>query len=213
MYLMAKPVNKTSPLDAMNEAAVEASIKAKGIGRKIRRLRLKRSMGLVELGQRVGLSASLLSQLETGRVIPTVRNLARLALEFNADFSHFLGEENEAPFRISRAKDRNRLLVGEEGSPLLISESMSGLVPDRTIAPCIAEFLPGAGEGAFHPQMFPGVELVYVICGSLAVSTGMRMELLGTADSAWIDGNVKRLYRCHGDKPAKALILPFALDL
>ena len=142
-----------------------------------------------------------------------VRNLARLALEFDADFSHFLGEENGAPFRISRAKDRNRLLVGEEGSPLLISESMSGLVPDRTIAPCIAEFLPGAGDAAFHPQMFPGVELVYVICGSLTVSTGMRMELLGTADSAWIDGNVKRLYRCHGDKPAKALILPFASDL
>jgi len=202
---MAKPVDKTLPLDTMNEAAAEALIIAKAIGRKIRRLRLKRSMGLVELGRRVGLSASLLSQLETGRVIPTVRNLA--------DFSHFLGEENGAPFRISRAKDRNRLLVGEEGSPLLISESMSGLVPDRTIAPCIAEFLPGAGDAAFHPQMFPGVELVYVICGSLTVSTGMRMELLGTADSAWIDGNVKRLYRCHGDKPAKALILPFASDL
>jgi transcriptional regulator with XRE-family HTH domain len=210
---MAKPVNKTSPLDTMNDAAVEASITAKGIGRKIRRLRLKRSMGLVELGQRVGLSASLLSQLETGRVVPTVRNLARLALEFNADFSHFLSEENEASFRISRARDRNRLLVGEEGAPLMISESMSVLVPERTIAPCIAEFLPGGKNAAFHPQMFAGIELVYVIFGSLTVSAQTRMELLGTADSAWIDGNVKRLYRCHGDQPAKALILPFALDL
>ena len=212
MYLMAKPVDKTLPLDTMNEAAAEALIIAKAIGRKIRRLRLKRSMGLVELGRRVGLSASLLSQLETGRVIPTVRNLARLALEFDADFSHFLGEENGAPFRISRAKDRNRLLVGEEGSPLLISESMSVLVPDRTIAPCVAEFLPGGRDAAFHPQMFPGIELVYVICGSLTVSAGARTESLGTADSAWIDGNAKRLYRCHGDKPAKALILPFAPD-
>ena len=95
---MAKPVNKTSPLDTMNDAAVEASIMAKGIGRKIRRLRLKRSMGLVELGQRVGLSASLLSQLETGRVVPTVRNLARLALEFNADFSHFLRRRSTYDF-------------------------------------------------------------------------------------------------------------------
>jgi transcriptional regulator with XRE-family HTH domain len=210
---MAKPVNKTLPLETINEAAVEASIRAKGIGRKIRRLRLKPSLGLVELGQRAGLSASLLSQLETGRVIPTVRNLARLALEFNADLSHFLGDENEAPFRISRAKDRTRLLFGEEGAPLLVSESMSALVPDRTIAPCIAEFLPGGGDAAFHPQLFPGVELVYVICGSLTVSAQTRMELLGTADSAWIDGNAKRMYRCHGDKPAKALLLPFAPDL
>ncbi len=34
-------------------------------------------MGLVELGRHTGLSASFLSQLETGRVVPTLRNLAR----------------------------------------------------------------------------------------------------------------------------------------
>ena len=62
-------------VDTVDEATAEASIEAKNIGEKIRRLRLKRSMGLVELGQQVGLSASFLSQLETGRVVPTLRNL------------------------------------------------------------------------------------------------------------------------------------------
>src|ERR1700743_3754678 len=103
---------------------VEESIRAANIGAKIRRLRLKRSMGLVELGQQVGLSASFLSQLETGRVVPTLRNLARIALAFKKDFSYFLSEETDQLFRISRAKDQIRLPMGEKSDPFLLSESM-----------------------------------------------------------------------------------------
>ena len=58
----------------------EAFIAEKRIGERIKHLRLKKSMGLVELGRHTGLSASFLSQLETGRVVPTLRNLARIAM-------------------------------------------------------------------------------------------------------------------------------------
>src|ERR1700709_1954764 len=78
-----------SSIDVVDAHTVDTSIRAKGIGQKIRRLRLKRSMGLLELGQLVGLSASFLSQLETGRVIPTMRNLARIAMAFKKDLSYF----------------------------------------------------------------------------------------------------------------------------
>ena len=203
----------TNPLiDRVDEATAEASIEAKNIGDKIRRLRLKRSMGLVELGQQVGLSASFLSQLETGRVVPTLRNLARIALAFNKEFSYFLSEETDQLFRISRAKDRIRLPVGEKSDPFLLSESMGVLIPDRNVVPCIAHFLPGVERGAFHPPLTPGLELVYVMQGPLVLWTESRTELLHTEDSVWIDRNTPRLYRCHEDKPARALIVTFALQ-
>ena len=205
---MAKRVKSSLSLDTVNEAIVDALIEAKGIGQKIRRLRLKRSMGLAELGKDVGLSASFLSQLENGRVIPTLRNLSRIALVFKKELSYFFREENDKVFRVSRGKDRIRLVVGE----FLLSDSMSVLVPDRHIVPCIADFLPGIEGAAFHPQMFPGLELVYVIDGSLTLSTEEKTELLRSEDSAWIDGSTSRQYRCHKDKPAKALIVTFALQ-
>ena len=71
------------------EEQIEKTLLSAGIGQKIRRLRLKRSMGLVEMGAKTGLSASYLSQLETGRVIPTLRNLTRIALVFKTDLSYF----------------------------------------------------------------------------------------------------------------------------
>jgi transcriptional regulator with XRE-family HTH domain len=209
---MAKTDRTNSPVDTVDEATAEASIEAKKIGEKIRRLRLKRSMGLVELGQQVGLSASFLSQLETGRVVPTLRNLARIALVFKKDFSYFLSEETAAVFRVSRSKDRIRLPVGEKDDPFLLSESMSVLIPDRNVVPCLAHFLPGVEGGAFHPPPAPGLELTYVIQGPLVLGTENRTEVLETEDSVWIDGNTKRQYRCHDDKPARALIITFSLQ-
>jgi transcriptional regulator with XRE-family HTH domain len=209
---MVKTDRTNPPVDTVDEATAEASIEAKNIGEKIRRLRLKRSMGLVELGQQVGLSASFLSQLETGRVVPTLRNLARIALVFKKDFSYFLSEETDAVFRVSRAKDRIRLPVGEKEDPFLLSESMSMLIPDRNVVPCIAQFLPGAEGAAFHPPLSPGLELVYVIQGPLVLWTESRTEVLETEDSVWIDRNTKRLYRCEEDKLARALIITFALQ-
>jgi len=57
---MAKRVKSSLSLDTVNEAIVDALIEAKGIGQKIRRLRLKRSMGRavrelsLPIGERAG---------------------------------------------------------------------------------------------------------------------------------------------------------------
>src|SRR5258706_14226410 len=73
--------------------AAELFIAEKRIGERIKHLRLRKSMGLVELGRHTGLSASFLSQLETGRVVPTLRNLARIAMGFSKDLSYFFDPE------------------------------------------------------------------------------------------------------------------------
>jgi transcriptional regulator with XRE-family HTH domain len=100
--------DETQKTQADPETA-ERFIAEKRIGERIRRLRLKKSMGLVELGKHTGLSASFLSQLETGRVVPTLRNLARIAMVFSKDLSYFFDTEPTAMFRIHRQKDRVRL--------------------------------------------------------------------------------------------------------
>jgi hypothetical protein len=138
--------------------------------------------------------------------------LSRIALVFKKDFSYFLGEDKVAIFRVSRAKDRIRLPVGEKADPFLMAESMSVLAPDRNIVPCIAEFLPGLERVAFNPQMSPGLELIYVIRGALVLSADNRTEVLHAEDSAWIDSKTKRQYQCHQDMPARALIVTFAFQ-
>lgn len=208
---MVKPVYTNSMPEVVDDSGVEASIERKAVGQKMRRLRLKHSMGLVELGRRTGLSASFLSQLETGRVVPTLRNLARISIVFGKELSYFFSEEGISAFRISKAKDRKPVPLGEKDSPSMILESLSGLIPDRTVLPWITDFLPGIA-GVLNPQKFHGLEFVYVIQGRLTLSSETGKEVLQTSDNAWIDGSIERQYECQGNAFTKALIITFLQD-
>ena len=205
---MSRAIAAMQPdIDAVEADKVEQTIDDKLIGERIRRLRLKRSMGLVELGQRTGLSASFLSQLETGRVIPTIRNLAKVALVFDKDLSYFFRQERPIIFRTSKRSDRVRLSrTGKDGSRF-VSESLSALIPDQHMVPCLAEFFPGEQPCDFTPKIFQGLEFVYVLEGSLCLATPGEQQQLDRGDVGWIDGRTSRQYVCAGDESAKAMIV------
>lgn len=165
-------------------------------------------MGLVELGKLTGLSASFLSQLETGRVVPTLRNLARIALVFGKDLSHFFETEEHSLFRVQRRKDRVRLAMGAP-SPSYIAESFGILVPEGGMRPCMAEFLPGEALEPFFPEGYPGVEMVYVLNGTIEFERNGEIYTLAERDLMYVSGETQRSYRAARDCPAQALIISF----
>src|SRR6202522_2741596 len=109
MAELAAVKNEETHKSQVDPETAERFIEEKRIGERIKRLRLKKSMGLVELGKHTGLSASFLSQLETGRVVPTLRNLSRIAMVFSKDLAYFFENDPNAIFRVHRGKDRVRL--------------------------------------------------------------------------------------------------------
>jgi transcriptional regulator with XRE-family HTH domain len=191
----------------VDPTAVEELLEQRRLGERIKRLRLKKSMGLVELGEKTGLSASFLSQLETGRVVPTIRNLARIAMVFGKDISHFFQPEREAMFRISRKKDRVRLPQGDGDNPSYIAESFGILVPDNTMRPCIAEFLPASRKTGFRPSVFSGFEIVVTLSGEMVIKYGERNEVLETGDSVYMDAATARVYSAAGEQSARAMVI------
>ena len=196
----------------VDPAAAEQLLASSHLGQRIKRLRLKRSMGLMELGKLTGLSASFLSQLETGRVVPTLRNLARLSLVFNKDISYFFESEGERIFRVQRKKDRVRLTMGAT-KPTYIAESFSILVPEGGLRPCLAEFFPGESREPFHAEQHPGVEMVYVLTGSIEMERHGEKHVLNERDMLYVSGETARSYRCAGEEPVQALIISFDEDV
>lgn len=185
----------------------ERFIAEKHIGERIKRLRLKKSMGLVELGKHTGLSASFLSQLETGRVVPTLRNLARIAMVFSKDLSYFFETEPQAMFRVHRRKERVRLPQTGVDEPTYFFESLGYMVPDRHMDPYFAEFLPLPLQVEPKSHMHAGFEFLYVLAGELIVRHGDQEATLGAGDAVYFDSGTPHSYRCAGAKPAEALIV------
>jgi len=185
----------------------ERFIAEKRIGERIKRLRLKKSMGLVELGKHTGLSASFLSQLETGRVVPTLRNLARIAMVFSKDLSYFFETEPIALFRVHRRRDRVRMPQTGVEVPTYFFESLGYMVPDRHMDPYFAEFVPLTKEMEPKGHMHPGYEFLYLLEGELELRHGDHECKLEAGDAVYFDASTPHVYRCVGKKPAGAVIV------
>jgi transcriptional regulator with XRE-family HTH domain len=185
----------------------ERIIAEKKIGERIRRLRLKKSMGLVELGKHTGLSASFLSQLETGRVVPTLRNLARIAMVFSKDLQYFFESEPHAVFRIHKQKERVRLPQTGVEFPTYFFESLGYLVPDREMDPYFAEFQPLTKEMEPKAHIHAGFEFLYVLDGELELKHGEQACMLEEGDAVYFDASTPHSYQCAGMKPAGAIIV------
>jgi transcriptional regulator with XRE-family HTH domain len=200
-------LKKPSSREQVDPSTAEAFIAERHIGERIKRLRLKRSMGLVELGKHTGLSASFLSQLETGRVVPTLRNLARIAMVFSKDLSYFFEPEAHTLFRVHKKNERVRLPQTGVDNPTYYFESLAYTVPDRHLDPYYAEFVPLKGTGEVRPHVHPGYEFLFMLEGELEIKHGDKLNLVEVGDSVYFDASTPHSYRCAGKVPAVALIV------
>ena len=203
------PTELTPADGGLSADQVEGVIEDKHIGERIKHLRQRKGMGLVELGRHTGLSASFLSQLETGRVVPTLRNLSRIAMVFSRDLSYFFTPRREGLFRIQRASDRQRLPQTGAAVPDYMFESL-GLVPtDRGVVPYIAEFLPQSSNGdhGLKEHRHEGAEFLYVLSGKLRITHGDRTEDFCEGDAVYFNASTPHSYQKAGEETCTAVIL------
>ena len=178
------------------------------IGEKLRTLRLRKSMGLVELSKHTGLSAALLSKLERGKLFPTLPTLLRIAMVYSVGLEYFLTDERKRrTVSVVRREDRVRFpeRPGTQDVPYFF-ESLDYKANDRKLSGYVAEFQEIPAEKA-KPHLHPGVELVYVVKGSLTIKIGSEEFQLEAEDSIYFDSAVLHSYRRRGAKPCTGLIV------
>ncbi len=185
----------------------EEAIEAKRIGDRIKFLRQRKQMGLVELGRHTGLSASFLSQLETGRVVPTLRNLARIAMVFSKDMSYFFEPEKPELFRVVRAEERQRLPQTGADEPGYFFEALGAVPMDKRITPYIAEFLPVTEGRPPRSHQHQGTEFLYILAGSLKLAHDGQEDTFEGGDAVYFQANVPHSYQCVGQGKCEVLII------
>ncbi len=187
--------------------AAEQFIEGKRIGDRIKYLRQRKGMGLVELGRHTGLSASFLSQLETGRVVPTLRNLARIAIVFSKDMSYFFEPERAELFRVLRAEDRQRLPQSGVEDPGYFFESLGHVPMDGGISPYVAEFLPATAKRQPRAHSHAGAEFLLILNGCMRLTHDGQADTLESGDAVFFHANITHSYERMGDDNCLALII------
>jgi len=156
----------------VNKTIVEG-LQPYALGEKLRTLRLRKSMGLVELGKHTGLSAAMLSKLERGKLFPTLPTLLRIALVFGVGLEYFFTDERKRHVvAIARKKERLQFPDSPGGGSIAYNfESLDFKATERKLNAFYAEFGPIAADTA-RPDQHPGVELLYLISGKLDLTIG-----------------------------------------
>ena len=178
------------------------------IGAKLRRLRLRKKLGLVDLGKHTGLSASLLSQLENGKVIPTLPTLTRIAMVFDVGLDYFFDDQrSRRTFAITRARERLQFPDRADNPlPAYFFEVLAFEAKEKRLSAYVAEFPPRKPDEV-REHFHDGWELLHVLSGSLAIRFESAEHLLETGDSVYFDALEPHAYRGASETPAQAIVI------
>ena len=192
----------------MLSPTLKAGLSGYDIGGRVRSLRLKKKMGLVELGRHTGLSPALLSKVERGRLFPTLPTLLRIALVFSVGLEFFFAGAREKPVvAVVRRSERVRLPEQPGAGKIAYRfESLDYPATERRFNSYYAAFLPGTPDD-LRLHAHPGVEFIYALAGTLALRIGNEEYALEAGDSLYFDSSVPHGYRRSGGRACSAVVV------
>ncbi len=192
----------------MLSATLTEGLERYEIGPKLRALRLKKKMGLVQLGKHTGLSPALLSKVERGKLFPTLPTLLRISLVFGVGLEHFFSEAREKPVvAVVRRSERVRLPEKMDGEPSAYAfECLDYPATERKMNAYFVEFEP-AGKDPFVPHQHGGAEVLYIIRGKVAINYEGEDHVLSEGDSMYFDSSRPHSYTRQGPLPCTAIVV------
>jgi len=205
MKLEMQPIKKSSP---QSKTTVVEGLRPYEIGEKLRTLRLRKSMGLVQLGEHTGLSPAMLSKLERGRLFPTLPTLLRIAMVFSVGLDYFFTDERKRQV-VAVVRKKDRLNFPEFPANPEVSyffESLDFTATERKLNAYYAEFQALPVE-KLKAHQHPGVEFLFLIKGRLELRTGSVVHTLEAGDSIYFDAAVRHSYRNGGIGPCSGLVV------
>lgn len=169
------------------------------VGERIRALRQRSGFTLNDLGERTGLSLSMLSAVERGRTSPSLGTLHAIASA--------LGVHVTALFARTGGEDSPITPVADQ----IVDTTEGGMVrrtavyrADYDLEVYVDEWAPGAAH-ARRPSQHPGHEFGVVIDGSLELQLGDDIFTADAGDVAQFSGRRPHLISNNGTAPARAV--------
>src|SRR5690554_3118086 len=187
---------------------------ADSFGARLREARTQKRLSLRSLAQSLGVSASLISQVETGKTQPSVQTLYAMATHLDLSLDELLGVATggsrtaavsdpieHTPVNVQRGED-NSVLEMENGVRWERLASQTGSPADAILV----TYDPGASSSVEGKLMrHRGVEYAYILEGELTLQLEFDVHRLSAGDSLQFDSIRPHLYTNEGATPAKGI--------
>jgi transcriptional regulator with XRE-family HTH domain len=157
------------------------------VGDRLRKLREEHRYSMRQLARRANVSPSLISEVERGRVEPSISVLKRLATSLDTTLTYFFSEPRSDDDRVVRADARRTLRQPKTGTGI----SFALLAPDNTerLEPIYGRYDVGASMGP-DPVTHEGEEWGMVLKGRLKVWLGDEIYFLNEGDAIYFPSTI-----------------------
>ncbi|WP_410631098.1 helix-turn-helix domain-containing protein [Amycolatopsis sp. cmx-4-83] len=185
------------------------------IGPGLRQARLAQKLSLRSVATAAGISASLLSQVETGRSQPSVSTLYALVSHLGISLDNLLGTGartgEAAPVEAEQPVARAASDVVQRAADNPVLEMATGVRWERLagrddVDTLLVTYEPGAASSADRTLMrHSGTEYAYLLSGELTLLLDFDRHVITTGDSLCFDSTRPHLYLNHGTQPARGV--------
>jgi transcriptional regulator with XRE-family HTH domain len=193
----------------MTSPTLSRGLAAYGIAGRLRALRLRKKMRLVELAGHTGLSAAMLSKLERGLLFPTLPTLLRIALVFGVGLDHFFAAAaSRQALGIVRRGERTRFTERLGGrDPAWEFECLDFTATERKLNAYWVRF---HAPGRPRPHEHAGAEFIHVLKGTLCLKVAGEEHTLAEGDSLYFDSSLPHAYARSGAAACEAIVVTTA---
>ncbi|MFC9919891.1 helix-turn-helix domain-containing protein [Agromyces binzhouensis] len=184
------------------------------LGSRLREIRTRKGLTLRSVAQAVGVSASLISQVETGKTQPSVSTLYALVTHLGVSFDELMtGAAATGPARhgpVDGAAPQHPVQRSSENAVLEMENGVRwerlASSPAGPAEAVLVSYEPGASSSLDRRLMrHAGFEFAYIIEGEITLRLEFETYVLGPGDSLQFDSTRPHLYENRGTSPARGV--------
>jgi transcriptional regulator with XRE-family HTH domain len=185
------------------------------IGVALKRARLDKKLSLRQVADQLGISTSLLSQVENGKTQPSVKTLFGLATVLEVSLDQIVSGRSGLDIELPQNRDAAAGIQRAADNPVL--EMENGVTWQRLatggrteIEPLYVTYEVGASSSVDGKQMrHDGAEFAYILEGTLRLRLDFDEHDLGPGDSFCFDSSRPHLFYNPGTVPARGVWFVF----
>jgi transcriptional regulator with XRE-family HTH domain len=182
------------------------------IGPRLRQVRQQHKLSLRALAGKIGVTASLLSQIETGQVNPSVDTLHALAEGLGVPTCYFFEEENEHArhTEIGRSPEAGLIVHLQDRRSIELAREVTwhSLLPvDEPDLEWNEVHYPAGSISSETMQHHGGRHYFLVLEGRLTVQLAFTEYHLEPGDSMAFDGSIPHQLRNEGEDLVRAVVI------
>lgn len=174
------------------------------LGERIKTLRRERELQQRQLAEKAELTPSMVSQIESGRLTPSLNTLGRIAAALSVPIAALFDGQAAGRIQVTRRKDCP--VVSFDGSSEKWTVLGAGLFEGKIRA--VVSTLDPRARGVTTDKVVikPGqMKLFYVLDGTVGLRYNGQRQTLEAGDSALLDGGLPHGWENLGTRKARVL--------